>query len=229
MKSSCIFSPRFATLIHLGLLFVLLACVYCQARANDQDDFMFAVKFNDVTTVKALLDRGMDVNLAEPTRGETVLMIALREKSMKVFKALLTHKGIELEARARNGDTALMIASFLGNLDAVSQLVAAGAQVNRPGWAALHYAAASGDTEIVAFLLEHAAYIDAQSPNKTTPLMMAVNSRKLAAATLLLDEGADLTVKNAAGMSVMDFAVHHEYREIIKFLSDRINQGQKRP
>ncbi len=162
------------------------------ARANEQDDFLFAVKFNDVATVNALLDGGMDVNVAEPTRGETALMIALREKSMKVFKALLTRKGIQLEARARNGDTALMIASFLGNLDAVRLLVAAGAHVNRPGWAALHYAAANGDVDVIAFLLEHSAYIDAQSPNKTTPLMMAVNSRKLAAATLLLDEGADL-------------------------------------
>ena len=36
-----------------------------------------------------------------------------------------------------------------------------------------HYAASAGNIPIIAMLIENSAYIDAESPNGTTPLMMA--------------------------------------------------------
>jgi ankyrin repeat protein len=55
-------------------------------------------------------------------------------------------------------------------------------------------------------LLEAHAYIDATSPNGTTPLMMAAHYGTPAAVKLLLDGGADPGLKNEQGLSAIDFA-----------------------
>lgn len=212
----------------IAVFVAALACCLPQpAIAGAYDDFLVAAKFDDIDVMKSLLKRGIDPNTTESVRGETGMMIALRDNSMKVFDALLAADGINIEARSKNGDTALMLASFMGNLDAVSKLIAAEAEVNRPGWAALHYAAAKGDTQIIALLLENYAYIDAASPNRTTPLMMAVRSGKTAAVQLLLDEGADVTLKNDLGMTALDFAVDLELKEISGILRAALKQHGK--
>ncbi|MFZ6847383.1 ankyrin repeat domain-containing protein [Undibacterium sp. RuRC25W] len=197
------------------------------AQTSSYDDFIFAVKFDDAPTVQRLILDGADANSVEPLRGESALMIAMREKSTRVIDVLLSTRNIHLEARARNGDTALMLASFLGNASVVKKLVAAGAEVNQPGWAAIHYAAAGGDIETLNFLLDNAAYIDSESPNKTTPLMLALRSGKYDAAQLLLNAGADIHLKNDAGMTAMDFAAETERKDLILLLNERINQGKK--
>lgn len=205
---------------------LLLVCSPC-VLADEHDDLLFAVRFDMVDAVKSFLQKGMDANSVEPERGETLLMIALRENSRRVFQALLESKGVHLEARARNGDTVLMLASYLGNLEAVKALIEHEAEVNQPGWCALHYAAAGGSREIAALLLENSAYIDAESPNKTTPLMMAARSGKLEIVTLLLDEGADIHLKNDMGMTALDFAVEAEKREISTLLKERMQNIKK--
>jgi uncharacterized protein len=213
---------------YLGRVFLCVLCCFASlAQADSYDDFIFAVKFNDMKTVQALLNKGMNANATEAMRGETVMMIALREKSTIVFEALLKHPDIKLEARANNGDTALMLASYLQNLPAVNQLMAVGASINQAGWTALHYAAAVGDTAIMQALLDKTADINAESPNKTTPLMMAVRSGNTAAVQLLLDKNADIYHINDMGLSALDFAIQLEKREIAEVLSIRIKRDSK--
>lgn len=196
--------------------------------AGAYDDFFRAVKMDDAATIKSLLARGLDPNLIEAGHGFTGLMLALHEGSMKVFDILLNANDIDIEAKARNGDNALMIASYKGNKAAVEALLAKGAQVNRPGWTALHYAAAIGNNEIVRLLLAHSAYIDAASPNKTTPIMMAARAGHIFTVKLLLDEGADATLKNELGMSAIDFAEKHGHRDIAEGLAYRLKKDGKR-
>ncbi|MFX8242841.1 ankyrin repeat domain-containing protein, partial [Acinetobacter baumannii] len=79
-------------------------------------------------------------------------------------------------------------------------------EVNKTGWTALHYAATNGHDNVVKYLLDHAAYIDAESPNATTPLMMAAMNGHITTVKLLLDEGADMNLRNQQKMDVIDFA-----------------------
>jgi uncharacterized protein len=189
--------------------------------------FFRAAKIDHVDITRDLLARGMDPNTIEEERGETAMMVALRENSMKVFETLLNAPDIKLEARARNGDTALMIASFVGNAPAVAALLAKGAQVNQTGWTALHYAAASGQDGIIRMLLEKSAYIDAESPNKTTPLMMAARAGKIYTVKLLLEEGADASLKNAQGLNAIDFAAQNNFTDIAEGLTSRLKKEGK--
>lgn len=197
------------------------------ASAGAYDDFFKGVKFDDSNLIKSLLQRGLDPNIIEAERGDTGLILALREGSMKVFNVLLNAQGMDIEAKARNGDNALMIAAFKGNKPAVDGLLAKRAEVNRPGWTALHYAAAIGNNDIVALLLEKSAYIDAESPNKTTPIMMAARGGHIWTVKLLLDEGADATLKNDLGLTAIDFAAQFEHQDIVDGLTYRLKKAGK--
>src|SRR5205807_249542 len=115
------------------------------ALAGSYDDFFKAVHLDDPAVITALLRRGLDPNIIEEARGDTGMILALREGSMNVFGVLLSAADIKLEAQARNGDTALMVAAYKRNKPAVEALLAKDVEVNKPGWTALHYAAAIGD------------------------------------------------------------------------------------
>lgn len=190
---------RFA--MRLGAAAMAVASVLAPAPALAQTDaavsFFRAAQVNDAGRIKPLLARGLDPNVREPERGETGLIVALRNDAMDVFKLLLAQPKIELERQAGNGNTALMMAAFKNNMPAVKALLARGAQVNRPGWTALHYAASAGALDIMRVLLEHHAYIDAESPTKVTPLMLAAREGQEDAVKLLLQEGADASLRDA--------------------------------
>ncbi|MBI3713144.1 MAG: ankyrin repeat domain-containing protein [Burkholderiales bacterium] len=188
------------------------------ASMRQHDAFFYAVRFNDLKKVQAMVEQGFDLNAREASRGESALMIAIREQSYDVFDYLIHHPKIHLDERANNGDTALMLAAYLEKVDWLSELIFAGAQVNQAGWTALHYAAAAGDLQIVAVLLEHRADLNALSPNHTTPLMMAARKGNVSVAELLLKEGASLDAKNMQGMTALDFAVESEKKEMQGFL-----------
>lgn len=197
------------------------------ALGGAYDDFFKSVKIDNAGEIKSLLKRGIDPNLIEQERGDTGLILALRENSKKVFDVLLQARGINIEASARNGDTALMIAAYKSNKPAVEALLAKDAEVNRPGWTALHYASSVGNNDIVQLLLDKSAYIDAESPNKTTPIMMAARGGHILTVKLLLDEGADATLKNDVGMTAIDFAVKAEHNDIAEGLKYRLKKAGK--
>ncbi|MEO0317098.1 MAG: hypothetical protein RL404_775 [Pseudomonadota bacterium] len=196
-------------------------------RSSSWDDWFRAARNDDVNRCKSLIARGFDVNTLEADRFDTALIIAVRERSAKVFRLLIDTPGIQVDARSRNGDTALMVAAFLPDAVAVQALLERGAEVNRPGWTPLHYAASTGSILVIRVLLDHDAYIDAESPNKTTPLMMAARAGRREAVQYLLDEGADLSVKNDAGLSASDFARAQGHVDIATALDARLRQATR--
>lgn len=177
-----------------------------QPKPDSYREWFDAIRLDDAKRVKALLARGFDPNSVEPERFDTGLILAVRLKSAWVFSVLLANPQVNIDARSLNGDTALMIAAFLSDTPKALALIDKGAEINRPGWTPLHYAAAAGDLTIIRRLLDESAFIDAESPNRTTPLMMAARSGRDAAVRLLLAEGADASLKNEAGLSAAAFA-----------------------
>lgn len=171
--------------------------------------FFRAVQLDDVKTVQSMLGREVNANQLNPLGAEPGLVQAVREDAMGVFRAFLAHPGTDLEAKASNGNTALMMAAYKRNRPAVEALLAKGARVDQPGWTALHYAAASGDEAIVRLLLERGAKVDAVSPLKSgayTPAMMAAREGHDGAALLLIAHGADPKRKNSEGLTAVELA-----------------------
>ena len=171
--------------------------------------FFRAVQLDNVKAVEAMLGTVVNANQPNPVGGEPGLVLAVREDAMRVFAAFLAHPGTNLEVAAPNGNTALMMAAYKRNRPALEALLAKGARVNRPGWTALHYAAASGDDEIVRLLLARGAKIDAVSPPKSgayTPLMMAAREGHDATALLLMEKGANPRLKNGEGLTPVALA-----------------------
>jgi len=197
------------------------------SHADSYDEWFRAVQIDDDDTVASLLKRGFDPNTIERDRGDSGLMIAIRENAMRVFKVLLNARDIDIEQKAANGDTPLMLAAFKANKPAVEALLKKGAAVNRPGWTPLHYAAAAGDNEIVQMLLDKSANLDARSPNGTTPIMMAARGSHILTVKLLLDAGADATLKNQQGMTAIDFARQAGDTQIVEGLTYRLKKAGK--
>ncbi|MFM0724594.1 ankyrin repeat domain-containing protein [Paraburkholderia strydomiana] len=203
------------------------ALVTAPAQAAPIDSLIKSVKFDDVDGVNKLLAKGMDPNSID-NQGIPLLVIAAREKSDKVGAALLANPKTNIEIEDKAGENALMMAALVGDLDFVNLLIAKDAEVNKKGWAPLHYAAANGHDDIVKVLLDHSAYVDAGSPNGTTPLMMAARGGHVSTVKLLLDNGADLTVKNQIGMTALDFAKTYKEPDVVEGLTARLQQTQQK-
>ena len=191
------------------------------AWATPADDMRKAVEFDDINAVQKMLARGVDPNLVD-AKGNPMLVVALREKSLKVAEALIRAKDIDFDKANAAGETPLMMASLQNELGLVKLMVdQMEVEINKTGWTPLHYAATNGNNEIVKFLVDHAAYIDAESPNGSTPLMMAARGGHIETVKLLLDEGADMRLKNQQGMTVIDFAERYHQKEIAEGLKSR--------
>ncbi len=199
------------------------------ARADSYTDWFRAIPLDHAQVVRNLLARGFDPNTIEPARGETAMIIAMREGAMDVFRLLLDASDIDIHARAFNGDTALMMASFKGNLAAAQLLIERGARVHHSGWTPLHYAATGGHNDVARLLLDNGAELDARSPNNTTPLMMAAWRGHILTVKLLHDAGADATLKNDQGMTAIDFARVADQKDIVEGLTWRLQRGSERP
>jgi ankyrin repeat protein len=205
----------------------LALCLPELAFAGAYDDWFKAIKLDLDGQVRTLLRRGIDPNTIDEERGDTALILAVREDAAKVIDLLLQNKDVKLDARSRNGDTALMLAAYKNKPALVRALLDKGAEPNQTGWTALHYAATVGNNDIVQLLLDRSAYIDAESPNQTTPIMMAARGGHILTVKLLLDEGADVTLKNGAGMTAIDFAKAGGFKDIVEGLTYRLKKAGK--
>ena len=188
------------------LIYLYVFIGFSISKAGAFDDFFKAIVFDQVPVVGNLIYRGMDPNT--PTeKGEPALVFAVRSGAPKTVAFLLKQPGIQIDATNTADETALMLAANANDLASANLLIEAGASVNRPNWTPLHYAASKGHTEMMRLLIDNDAYIDSESPNGTTPLMMAAYYATPKAVKLMLEEGADPTLQNKDGQTALDMAL----------------------
>ena len=208
-------------------LYIIVLIWQLPAISGSYEDFFRAVGTDDAVGVRTLLARGFDGNTPDP-KGQHALLIAAREKSGKVADELLRWPAIKVETRNAADESPLMMASLQGLTELAQKLVAKGADVNKPGWAPLHYAATKGHLEVITLLLDNYAYIDAASPNGTTPLMMAAFYGTPSAVKLLLEAGADPLLKNVQGLTAVDFAQRNNRQESADLIAAFVRAKQPR-
>jgi ankyrin repeat protein len=188
----------------LAVLATALLLHSASVRAGAYDDLIAAANRDDTAAVTALIERGMDVNTVD-SQGNTLLMIAARERNKALIDYLLKHKAGVRKVN-RFGDSALMLSSLGGDLESVRLLVLANADINPQGWTPLMYAAYNGHAEVAAHLVEKGASIDAQSASGMTALMVAAKNGHFAVADLLINNRADASKKDQSGLTAIDHA-----------------------
>ncbi|MDO8906082.1 ankyrin repeat domain-containing protein [Hydrogenophaga sp.] len=213
------------TFVFTGLFFLSLC-----AFASSYEAFFEAVQNDNESAVIGLTLRQFDLNTLNPD-GEHALVIAIRSGSVKVANFLLDQKAVKVEVRNRHGESPLMMAALKGQLALAKRLIERKAEVNKPGWTPLHYAATNADpvsVEMTRLMLEHHAFIDAVSPNRTTPLMMAAHYGHPDVVKLLLEEGADATARNEKGLTAIDFARGANRPAVVNIIASRQRNQQPR-
>jgi hypothetical protein len=188
-----------------NIVYLVAAIGFSTSHAGAYEDFFRALKRDDPRAVQQLLQRGFDPNTVDP-EGRGGLLIAMQEPSYKAAEALMLHPQTDVNRLNGVGESPLMMAALKGELDWCKRLIERGADVNKTGWTPLHYAATGGHLKVIELLLEHHAFIDAQSPNRTTPLMMAARYGSEDSARALIEAGADPTLRNERDMTAADFA-----------------------
>jgi hypothetical protein len=186
-------------------LYLFIAAYFSFARAGSYEDFFKAIEIDDGRAVTQLLARGFDPNTPD-AKGQFGLFLALRGESYKAAQALLPHPDLKVDAANPSDETALMMAALRGSVDWCQRLLDRGAQVNREGWAPLHYAASGPEPKVLALLLDRGAAIDAQAANGATALMMAASYGSEDSVVLLLARGANPKLTDKRNQTAADFA-----------------------
>ncbi|KAA1258748.1 Ankyrin repeats (3 copies) [Rubripirellula obstinata] len=123
-------------------------------------------------------------------------------------------------------DDAFRYAAHDGNLDLVRSAIQSGTDVNvadpTAGYTALLMAAYNGHANVVKFLLENDADVDARDREGKTPLMHACTNSSVETVRLLIDGGADINVtESTEGFTPLMTAAALGQTEIVKLLLER--------
>lgn len=207
-----------ATRIMPGFMLCLIALAPgFTARAAEvagDTELMAAVRQNDVATVRGLLDKGSDPNVAN-AYGSTALLLAASQsgvgpagKTATQVMQLLLQYGAIVNAQAGNGVTALIIAAGRGSVENVQLLLAAGAKPNvetKQGDSALLEATVHGYLKIVIMLLQAGADTNLKDANGQTPLMVAIRQApRFSRSQSPYEVIVDALLKHGANSSVRD-------------------------
>ena len=207
------------------------------AYSGDQEDHLLAAcSKGDLSVVKELVGKAVNVNCTNSKTGVTPLIAASLSGHLDVAKYLL-EKGADTDARSTRGVTALMAASLseknealcklllekgagvaeleeaaaFGDLEQVKELVEAGVNLNGKnrvtGVSPLIAAAVNGQIEVVKYLLGKGADVNAKTHRGFTALMGAsANADNAALVKLLIAKGADVNVKSASGRTALEIS-----------------------
>jgi hypothetical protein len=144
------------------------------------------------------------------------------EKSLNIARDLLDH-GAATEEHNREGDTPLMVATWIRREDIVRLLIARGANVNSRndyGVTPFMQAACSGDTEIMRLMAKHGAALNARDANGCTAFRHALLMDKPKAIATLIELGANMNIKDNANNSPLTIARQEGLADAVKMLQN---------
>lgn len=204
---------------------------------SDAPILIDAVKAGDVAQVKAMLESQPDLlQTAKGTSGESLLLLSVYHHKPDITQVLLAKSSdlsiheaaatgnlervqqlaqedqTAINAVSADGFTPLGLACFFNYPDIVRFLVQHGADVNVPSQNQLqvrpiHSAVAARNTELVTFLLDNGADIDAMQAGGFTPLHAAAHNGDEDMIKLLLERMADINATTTDGRTPMELAI----------------------
>lgn len=177
---------------------------------NGETALVIAVKRNNAEITRMLLERGADSN-ARNSDGTPILLTATRFRCSDIAMSLIRARPYP-DIRDRKGRTPLTNLVANGCQEHVDLLLQNGADVNLPRTltmanadAALHIAR---DYVVLNILGENGGDINQQEAvNGFTPLHYGVLRNDFLKVEYLLEQGADTTIRDHSGRTVLDYAL----------------------
>jgi len=155
-----------------------------------------------MSTVKRSQDPGVLLRRAAKL-GET--------RNLKAFLQAFLVEKLDVDARDKEGWTALHLACLRGPVDNVYLLVKAGADINaRTGGRAslpLSLACGCGYADIAQFLIKKGADVNMGDADGWTPLHWACQQGRVDTAEVLLSAGADVDARSNTGETPLDMVI----------------------
>ena len=184
---------------------------------NGETALMNCARTGNAGAVKALIAAGARVNVKEPQHDQTALMWAAAEKHSDAVRLLIE---AEADVHARSRTYTQTVTSEITQRAGREEL---NYTVLRGGSTPLFFAARSGDAESVRLLVAAGADVHDTLPNGMSALVLAAHSGQGAAASALLEKGAD---PNAAGIGYT--ALHAAVlRGDVELVKDLLRHGAK--
>lgn len=176
----------------LTVLATLAAATPALAQFTDSYNFLKAVREKDSRKAMEILDKpgSTIVNTRDADTGETALHIAVKRSDV-AWVGFVLQKGGNVNARDREGNTALMLASQARWAEGAQVLVQVRAQVdqqNRLGETALQMAVRNRDTTIAKLLLDAGASPDINDSTGVSARALADSDPRAAAVARLLKD-----------------------------------------
>jgi ankyrin repeat protein len=175
-----------------------------------------AIAETEADDLLAALANGADPLVKDEEENTTLMLAAmgdffLQSDADQVFDALVKAK-VPVEAKNKNGHTALMLAAREGQEDNVKALLARGAKVNEragDGWTPLMLAAYNGQTRAVEALLEAKADVKVKdSKGVWDALMLALSEGRGGTAEKLIEAGAAIPSGPVNGLAPLIHSVY---------------------
>ena len=184
----------------------------------------FASSFNRTAIVSLLLgDDRVEVNPQMKANQFSPLHVATVNNHTAVVKLLLASKKVNVNALAKDLSTPLHLAAIFKNLPITKQLLSAGASAvakTAKGSLALHYAAVAGEPTVVRLLIEASKRLVMNDPNGefSTPLYLAYQFNHTEVARLMLDNCANLNLRQKFGQSLLHVAAEKGHMMAVRHL-----------
>jgi hypothetical protein len=151
-----------------------------------------AVRYRNFEMERLLVDRGADIN-ARYGVNETLLMFMSTYKEAQ----FAIEKGADVNAKAENGNMALIEAAWRGNADVVRLLIDKGADINARGY--------NGNTALIFAVLDGHSEVEGQNGHPEV-------------VRLLIDKGADVSLENKDELTALSLAQKQKLSDLVNIL-----------
>jgi len=214
---------------------------------SQKEELFQAIGKGDLPVVKAIIESDPQLAASRNEKGQSAVLLAVYSGQRNVLDFLLSQNlTLELHEAAATGQLAHVkqtverspelassfspdgfpiaaLAAFLGHRDVTEYLISKGADVNAvstngSGYTALTGAVASGQTNIVAYLLQHAAEVNYRYGPGYSPLLTAAANGHLEIVKLLLAHGADAHARTNDHQDALSLAVARNHKELAEYL-----------
>jgi ankyrin repeat protein len=196
----------------LAILVFSIGLTACDAQKSPTISLYLATQRGDLDQLERHLHWESDINQPFPD-GHYPLHVVAAQGRLSLLQALLDHQAV-LEVQDAAGYTPLERAILAGHIQVAKHLQQAGATFQASK--ILLIAAEQGleDRDIVIYLVEQGADLEAINAAGDTPLLIAIQQRNHRLVAHLLAQGANVNAQNAEGRTALQLAQAQQLIEV---------------